>query len=103
MIARCGTARTFSRDMRQDSHASPPNDFLSFSFSCYVRTHQLGGFSAMDLFVLTHALTQAASLVTLDDNSVSVLAMLGGIIGGWTVTSLRPKPKKIKIKVERND
>jgi len=64
---------------------------------------QFGGFSAMDLFALTHALTQAAGLVTLDDNSVSVLAMLGGIIGGWTITSLRPKPKKIKIKVERND
>lgn len=64
---------------------------------------QFGGFSAMDLFALTHAVMQAAGVITLDDNSVSVLAMLGGIIGGWTVTSLRPKPKKIDIKVERKD
>jgi hypothetical protein len=54
----------------------------------------------MDLFVLAQSLSHAVGALTLDDQSVSVLAMLGGIIGGWTITSLRPKPKKVKIKVE---
>jgi hypothetical protein len=56
----------------------------------------------MDLIVLAQSLSHAVGAIQLDDNSVSVLAMLGGIIGGWTITaSLRPKPKKVKI--ERKD
>jgi len=55
----------------------------------------------MDLFALAHSLSHAIGAVQLDDNSVSVLAMLAGIIGGWTITSLRPKAKKVK--VERKD
>ena len=42
------------------------------------------------------------SAVTLDESSMSVLAMLGGIIGGWTLTSLR-QPKAKKVKIDRND
>lgn len=53
----------------------------------------------MDLFALAHALSHAVSAIPLDDNSVSVLAMLGGMAGGWTLTTLfRPKPKKIETK-----
>ena len=56
----------------------------------------------MDFLSLAQALSHAIGAIPLDDNSVSVLAMLGGIVGGWTVTSLR-KPKAQKIKVERKD
>lgn len=55
----------------------------------------------MDLFALVQPLSHAFGAIHLDDSSVSVLAMLAGIIGGWTATSLRPKAKKIK--VERKD
>jgi hypothetical protein len=55
----------------------------------------------MDLLVLAQVMSHAVGAVTLDENSVSVLAMLAGIIGGFTVTSLRPKAKKIE--VERKD
>ena len=52
----------------------------------------------MEFLALAHSLSQLMGSVALDESSVSVLAMLGGIIGGWTLTSLRqPKPKKIKI------
>jgi hypothetical protein len=56
----------------------------------------------MDLFSLAQALSHAIGAIPLDDNSVSVLAMLGGIVGGWTITGMR-KPKPQKIKVERKD
>jgi hypothetical protein len=60
------------------------------------------GFFGMDLFSLAQPLAQALGALSTDESSVSVLAMLGGIIGGWTLTSMRqPKPKKVK--VERKD
>ena len=55
----------------------------------------------MDFLALAQSLSHAVGAIQLDDNSVSALAMLGGIIGGWTLTSLRPKAKKVK--VERKD
>ena len=57
-----------------------------------------GVFRDMEFFTLAQSLSHAMSAVTLDEGSMSVLAMLGGIIGGWTLTTLRqPKPKKVKI------
>jgi hypothetical protein len=56
----------------------------------------------MEFFALAHSLSHAMSVVTLDESSISVLAMLGGIIGGWTLTSLR-QPKAKKVKIDRND
>jgi hypothetical protein len=55
----------------------------------------------MDFLALAQVVSHAIGAIHLDDNSVSALAMLAGIVGGWTVTSLRPKPKKVKI--ERKD
>lgn len=56
----------------------------------------------MEFFALAHSLTHAMSAATLDDGSLSVLAMLVGIIGGWTLTALR-QPKAKKVKVDRKD
>jgi heme A synthase len=56
----------------------------------------------MEFFALAHSLSQVMSAVSLDESSMSVLVMLAGIIGGWTVTGLlQPKPKKVK--VDRKD
>jgi len=52
----------------------------------------------MDFISLAQLLSHAISAIALDDNSVSVLAMLGGIVGGWTITGMfKPKPQKIKM------
>jgi hypothetical protein len=52
----------------------------------------------MDFFSLAQSLSHAIGAISLDDSSVSVLAMLGGIVGGWTITSMfKPKPQKIKV------
>lgn len=52
----------------------------------------------MEFFALAHSLSHAMTAVSIDENSMSVLAMLAGIIGGWTLTSLlAPKPKKVKL------
>ena len=56
----------------------------------------------MDFLALAQSLSHAVGALSLDDNSVSVLAMLSGIVGGWTITGMR-KPKPQKIKVERKD
>jgi hypothetical protein len=57
-----------------------------------------GGFSNMEFFALAQSASHVMSAVSLDDSSMSALAMLGGIIGGWALTGLRqPKPKKVKI------
>ena len=52
----------------------------------------------MDFSPLAQSLSHAMNALSMDDSSVSVLAMLGGIIGGWTLTGmLQPKVKKVKI------
>jgi hypothetical protein len=56
----------------------------------------------MDFLSLAQSLSHAIGVISLDDNSVSVLAMLAGIVGGWTVTGMR-KPKPQKIRIERKD
>ena len=56
----------------------------------------------MDFLALAQPISHVIGTIQLDDNSMSVLAMLAGIISGWTITNyLRPKAKKIK--VERKD
>jgi hypothetical protein len=40
------------------------------------------------------------SMQSIDDNSISVLAMLIGIIGGWTLTSLHQQMKAKRVKLE---
>jgi hypothetical protein len=56
----------------------------------------------MEFLTLAQSLSHALSAVTLDESSMSVLAMLAGIIGGWTLTTLR-QPKAKKLKIDRND
>ena len=36
----------------------------------------------------------------IDDSSISVLAMLAGIIGGWTLTNLHQQMKAKRVKLE---
>jgi hypothetical protein len=40
----------------------------------------------------------------IDDSSISVLAMLAGIIGGWTLTGVHQqmKAKRVKIRKQQN-
>jgi hypothetical protein len=55
------------------------------------------------MYFLAFAQSLAHVLISfsLDDNSLSVLAMLGGIIGGWALTSLHQQMKARKVKVPR--
>ena len=56
----------------------------------------------MEFFALAHSLSQAMSAVSMDESSLSVLAMLAGVIGGWTLTGLL-QPKAKKVKIDRKD
>jgi hypothetical protein len=62
---------------------------------CSVGTF-LGGFSHMELFSAPQALGS-----NLDDNTISVLAMLIGIVGGWMLTSLHQQLKAKRVKMSR--
>jgi hypothetical protein len=46
------------------------------------------------------ALPHLVRSLPIDDNSISVLAMLAGIIGGWTVTGLHQQAKAKRVKLE---
>lgn len=46
------------------------------------------------------SLPHLLAAIPMDDNTVSVLAMLIGIVGGWTVTSMFQQMKAKRIKVE---
>jgi hypothetical protein len=50
----------------------------------------------MDLFSAPQALGSH-----LDDNTISVLAMLIGIVGGWMLTSLHQQLKAKRVKMSR--
>jgi hypothetical protein len=50
----------------------------------------------MDLFSAPQALGSS-----LDDNTISVLAMLIGIVGGWMLTSLHQQMKAKRVKMSR--
>ena len=56
----------------------------------------------MDLASLGQSASHAlGSLQQLDDSTVSVLAMLLGIVGGWTLTSIHQQLKARRVKVSR--
>jgi|GEM_PF-1765571 len=55
----------------------------------------------MTLFTFAQWLSQVFNSIPLDDSSLSVLAMLAGIIGGWTLTSLHQQTKAKKVKLPR--
>jgi hypothetical protein len=46
------------------------------------------------------AVPQFFAAIPMDDNTVSVLAMLIGITGGWTLTGLLQQMKAKRVKVE---
>jgi hypothetical protein len=54
----------------------------------------------MDLASLAQSASQALGS-QIDDSTVSVLAMLLGIVGGWTLTSLHQQLKARRVKVSR--
>jgi xanthine/uracil permease len=41
------------------------------------------------------------SFQAIDDSSISVLAMLIGIVGGWIITSMHQKMKAERVKAEK--
>ena len=54
----------------------------------------------MDLASLAQSASHALNS-QLDDSTVSVLAMLLGIVGGWTLTSIHQQLKARRVKVSR--
>jgi hypothetical protein len=58
--------------------------------------------SVLDLntvFEAVRALPHLARSLPIDENSISVLAMLAGIIGGWAVTGLHQQLKAKRVKL----
>lgn len=45
------------------------------------------------------ALPHLVRSISIDENSISVLAMLAGIIGGWTITGWHQQLKAKKVKL----
>ena len=60
-----------------------------------------GGSSKMDLIEMVLSVPRAFSTLALDDSTVSVLAMLLGIVGGWSLTGLHQQMKAKRVKVSR--
>ena len=58
-----------------------------------------GGSSKMDLASLAQSVSHAGA--QLDDSTISVLAMLLGIVGGWFLTGLHQQLKARRVKVSR--
>jgi hypothetical protein len=55
----------------------------------------------MDLATLAQSASHALGSLQLDDSTVSVLAMLLGICGGWFITGLHQQLKAKRVKVAR--
>jgi hypothetical protein len=53
------------------------------------------------LFEVVRQLPHLLAAIPIDDNSISVLAMLAGIVGGWTLTGWHKQLKEKRVKVER--
>ena len=54
----------------------------------------------MDLFQMAQSVPQALG-AQLDDSTISVLAMLIGIVGGWVLTGLHQQMKAKRVKMTR--
>ncbi len=50
---------------------------------------------------MLQSVPQTLSAIQLDDSTVSVLAMLLGIVGGWILTGLHQQMKAKRVKVPR--
>jgi hypothetical protein len=55
----------------------------------------------MDLASMAQSVPHVLSSLQLDDSTVSVLAMLLGIVGGWYLTGLHQQLKAKRVKVSR--
>ena len=53
----------------------------------------------MNPFEVVQSLPHLLHSIPIDENSISVLAMLVGVIGGWTVTSLHQQMKAKRVKL----
>jgi hypothetical protein len=56
---------------------------------------------SMSIFEVVRSLPQLLSSIPIDDSSISVLAMLGGIIGGWTLTGVHQKLQAKRVKARK--
>lgn len=56
---------------------------------------------SMSIVGMVQAVPHLLRSIPFDDSSISVLAMLAGIIGGWTLTSVHQQMKAKKVKVAR--
>ncbi len=54
----------------------------------------------MNPFEVVQSLPHLLQSIPLDDSTLSVLAMLVGIIGGWTLTGLHQQMKAKRVKLE---
>ena len=63
--------------------------------------HLSGGSIQMDLATLAQSASHALGSLQLDDSTVSVLAMVLGICGGWMLTGLHQQLKAKRVKVSR--
>ena len=55
----------------------------------------------MDLIAMMQSVPHTLSALPLDDGTVSVLAMLLGICGGWLLTGLHQQMKATRVKMSR--
>ncbi|MBX5461176.1 MAG: hypothetical protein IRZ28_08805 [Steroidobacteraceae bacterium] len=53
------------------------------------------------LFEVVRQLPHLLATLPIDDSSISVLAMLAGLVGGWTLTDWHKQLKAKRVKVER--
>lgn len=49
---------------------------------------------------LVRSLPHLVRSLPIDENSISVLAMLAGIVGGWTLTGLHQQMKAKRVKLD---
>jgi len=58
----------------------------------------------MNIAAFLEYLPSLLSTGALDESSVALIALVGGIVGGWTITGWRHQQLKArKIKIERKD
>jgi hypothetical protein len=53
----------------------------------------------MSIVDMVQAVPHFLSAIPFDDSSISVLAMLAGVIGGWTLTGMHQQMKAKRVKM----
>jgi len=55
----------------------------------------------MNVLAYVQSVQQLITSIPIDDSSISVLAMLAGIVGGWTLTGLHQQLKAKRVRLAR--